>query len=87
MSALGERSVYIGGIIVVGLSTDACAFAANYWQLLILRSLGGVGSTMFTVSAVALLIRLTPPALRGRSTSLVAAAVAWLFLRRWPLPR
>lgn len=59
-----------GGIIVVGLSTGACAFAANYWQLLIWRSLGGVGSTMFTVSAVARLIRLTPPALRGRSTSL-----------------
>jgi MFS family permease len=75
---------------------------------------------MFTVSAVALLIRLTPPTLRGRSTSLwsssfllgsicgplfgggliaislrapfvvyavalfVAAAVAWLWLRRCP---
>jgi MFS family permease len=70
VSALGERPVYIGGITVVGLSTGACAFAADYWQLLVLRSLGGIGSTMFTVSAVALLIRLTPPSLRGRSTSL-----------------
>ncbi|MCA1696273.1 MAG: MFS transporter, partial [Actinobacteria bacterium] len=70
VSALGERPVYIWGIIVVGLSTGACAFATDYWQLLILRSMGGVGSTMFTVSAVALLIRLTPPPLRGRSTSL-----------------
>jgi MFS family permease len=118
VSALGERPVYIWGIIVVGLSTGACAFAAGYWQLLVLRALGGIGSTMFTVSAVALLIRLTPPSLRGRSTSLwatsfllgsvtgplvgggliavslrapfmvyavalfVAAAVAWVFLRR-----
>jgi MFS family permease len=70
VSALGERLVYIWGITVVGLSTGACAFAADYWQLLVLRSLGGIGSTMFTVSAVALLIRLTPPRLRGRSTSL-----------------
>ncbi|MGH3825193.1 MAG: MFS transporter [Pseudonocardiaceae bacterium] len=70
ISALGERPVFIWGIIVVGLSTGACALAADYWQLLVLRSLGGVGSTMFTVSAVALLIRLTPPALRGRSTGL-----------------
>ena len=70
VSALGERPVYIWGITVVGVSTGACAFAANYWQLLVLRSLGGIGSTMFTVSAVALLIRLTPPQLRGRSTSL-----------------
>jgi len=120
VSALGERPIYIWGITVVGLSTGACAFAADYWQLLVLRSLGGIGSTMFTVSAVALLIRLTPPTLRGRSTSLwsssfllgsicgplfgggliaislrapfvmyavalfVAAAVAWLWLRRCP---
>ncbi|MGH3708907.1 MAG: MFS transporter, partial [Pseudonocardiaceae bacterium] len=118
VSVLGERPVYIWGIAVVGLSTGACALAADYWQLLVLRALGGVGSTMFTVSAMAMLIRLTPPPMRGRSTGLwatsfllgnvtgplvgggligislrapfivyalalfVAAAVAWLFLRR-----
>ncbi|MGH3672658.1 MAG: MFS transporter, partial [Pseudonocardiaceae bacterium] len=70
VSAFGERPVYIWGITVVGLSTGACALAGGYWQLLVLRALGGAGSIMFTVSAVALLIRLTPPALRGRSTSL-----------------
>ncbi|HEV7452896.1 MAG TPA: MFS transporter [Pseudonocardiaceae bacterium] len=70
VSALGERPVHIWGIVLVGLSTGACAFAGSYWQLLVLRALGGIGSTMFTVSAVALLIRLTPPALRGRSTGL-----------------
>lgn len=70
VSALGERPVFLWGILVVGLSTGACALAADYWQLLVLRSLGGVGSTMFTVSAVALLIRLTPPVLRGRATGL-----------------
>jgi MFS family permease len=70
VSALGERAVHIWGIVLVGLSTGACAFAGGYWQLLVLRGLGGIGSTMFTVSAAALLIRLTPPTLRGRSTSL-----------------
>ncbi len=74
VSAFGERPVYIWGIILVGLSTGACAFAADYWQLLVFRALGGIGSTMFTVSAVALLIRLTPPPLRGRSTSLWATS-------------
>ncbi|MGH3913200.1 MAG: MFS transporter [Pseudonocardiaceae bacterium] len=118
VSRFGERPIYIWGIILVGLSTGACAFAADYWQLLVLRAFGGIGSTMFTVSAVALLIRLTPPPMRGRSTGLwatsfllgnvigplvgggligisllapfiiyaialfIAAAVAWLFLRR-----
>ena len=118
VSRFGERPVYIWGIALVGASTAGCAVAANYWQLLVLRALGGIGSTMFTVSAVALLIRLTPPPMRGRATGLwatsfllgnvtgplvgggligislrapflvyavalfLAAAVAWLFLRR-----
>ncbi|HEX2301744.1 MAG TPA: MFS transporter, partial [Pseudonocardiaceae bacterium] len=74
VSRLGERPVYIWGITLVGLSTGACALAAEYWQLLVLRSLGGIGSTMFTVSAVALLIRLTPPPMRGRATGLWATS-------------
>ena len=74
VSRLGERPVYIWGITLVGLSTGACALAAEYWQLLVLRSLGGIGSTMFTVSAVALLIRLTPPPMRGRATGLWASS-------------
>lgn len=46
---LGERPVYITGLLIVALSTGACAFAASYWQLLVFRALGGIGSTMFTV--------------------------------------
>ncbi|KNC18626.1 arabinose ABC transporter permease, partial [Arthrobacter sp. RIT-PI-e] len=49
---VGERPVYLVGLIIVALSTAACAFAAEYWQLLLFRALGGIGSTMFTVSAM-----------------------------------
>lgn len=70
VSGLGERKVYIGGLLIVALSTGACAFAQGYGQLLAFRSFGGIGSTMFTVSAVALLIHLTPPTLRGRAAGL-----------------
>ncbi len=70
VSLLGERRVYLTGITIVAVSTGVCAFAANYWQLLVFRSLGGIGSTMFTVSAIALLIRLTPAPLRGRASGL-----------------
>ena len=70
VSMLGERRVYLTGITIVAVSTGVCAFAANYWQLLVFRSLGGIGSTMFTVSAIALLIRLTPAPLRGRASGL-----------------
>ncbi|MDQ3788181.1 MAG: MFS transporter [Actinomycetota bacterium] len=70
VTALGERRVYLTGITIVAVSTGVCAFAASYWQLLLFRSLGGFGSTMFTVSAIALLIRLTPAPMRGRASGL-----------------
>ena len=38
VSLLGERRVYLTGITIVAVSTGVCAFAANYWQLLIFRS-------------------------------------------------
>lgn len=71
---LGERPVYLGGVGIVALSTAACAVAQSYWQLMLFRSLGGIGSTMFTISAMALLIRLTPPDMRGRVNSLYSSA-------------
>ena len=43
---LGERKIYVAGVLIVALSTAACAFADTYWQLLLFRALGGVGSTM-----------------------------------------
>ncbi len=70
----GERWIYITGILIVALSSAACAFAQNYWQLLIFRGLGGVGSTMFTVSAMGLLVRLAPPTARGRVNSAYAGS-------------
>ncbi|WP_167993239.1 MFS transporter [Arthrobacter pigmenti] len=71
---LGERPVYVAGLIIVALSTAACAFAADYWQLLIFRGLGGIGSTMFTISAMGLIIRLAPPGMRGRVSGAYASA-------------
>jgi len=71
---LGERRVYLTGLVEVAVSTLAAGFAATYWQLLLFRGLGGVGSTMFTVSAMALLARLAPPEARGRVAGLYATA-------------
>lgn len=74
ISWFGERPIYVVGITIVGISTTACAFAGTYWQLVVFRGLGGIGSTMFTVSALALLIRLAPPRLRGRASGLWATS-------------
>lgn len=71
---LGERSVYLTGLLVVAASSLATAFAQSYVQLLVLRGLGGIGSTMFTVSAMALLVRLAPPSIRGRVSSAYASS-------------
>lgn len=73
LTRLGERRTYTVGILVVAASTGACALAANYPQLLILRGLGGLGSIMFTVAATALMIKVSPVEARGRVSSINAA--------------
>lgn len=70
---LGERRTYSLGILIVAVSTGAAAFAADYAQFVVLRGAGGIGSTMFTVAATALLIKVSPPHARARVASLNAA--------------
>src|SRR6202022_1933848 len=71
---VGERRIYLSGLLIVALSTGACAFAQTYWQLLVFRSLGGFGSAMFTVSSFGLMIRISPPDARGRVAGLFSSA-------------
>ena len=71
---LGERRIYVSGLLIVALSTAACAFAQTYGQLLAFRALGGVGSTMFFISALGLMIRISPPDARGRVAGLFSSA-------------
>ncbi|MCK1803039.1 MFS transporter [Brevibacterium sp. R8603A2] len=74
VNRLGERPVYVTGLLIVAASTFAVALAQSYWQLLLFRALGGLGSTMFTVSAMALIIRLAPPTARARAAGRYATA-------------
>ena len=71
---LGERHVYVSGLLIVAASTAACAFAHNYGQLLLFRALGGIGSTMFFISALGLMIRVSPPDARGRVAGMFSSA-------------
>lgn len=73
-SKFGETPVYMTGVLVVALSMFLIAFAQNYTQLLIFRALGGIGSTLFTVSAMAFLARKSPPSIRGRVSGAYASA-------------
>ena len=72
VTRFGEAPAYLVGLAVVAISTGACAFATEYWQLVALRGFGGIGSTMFTVSAISLLVRLAPPSMRGRASGMWA---------------
>ncbi len=66
----GERAVYSVGIGMVAISSAAAAAAQSYSQLLIFRAAGGLGSSMFSVAAGSLLLRVTADHQRGRAQSL-----------------
>jgi MFS transporter, DHA1 family, multidrug resistance protein len=63
----GERTVLAIGIGIVAISSALVGVAQNYPQVLILRGAGGIGSAMFSVSAMTLLLGSTAPAIRGRA--------------------
>lgn len=71
---LGETPVYMTGVLIVAASMFLIAFAQDYAQLLLFRALGGIGSTLFTVSAMAFLARKAPPTMRGRVSGAYASA-------------
>lgn len=64
----------------MAVSTAACAFSQAYWQLMLCRVFSGIGSTMFYVSALGLMIHISPADARGRiaglfTTSFMVGAV------------
>jgi DHA1 family multidrug resistance protein-like MFS transporter len=66
----GERLVLAVGVGIVAASSALAGLAQSYPQLLLMRSLGGIGSSMFTISAASLLLRIVPDDQRGRSQSI-----------------
>ncbi|WP_020574908.1 MFS transporter [Actinopolymorpha alba] len=67
---LGERTVLSAGTFFVAISTSLAGAAQSYLQLLLLRAVGGIGSAMFTVAAVSLLLRVVDAEHRGRANGL-----------------
>ena len=65
----GERAVLAAGLAIVAVSSVLAGLAQSYPQLLVLRGVGGVGSAMFTVSAVSLLLRIVRSDQRGRASA------------------
>ena len=74
VNALGERVLLATGIGVVAVSSALAGLSQSYWQLLVLRGVGGLGSIMFSVSAASLLVRVTPDHLRARAQGVWAGS-------------
>ena len=52
----GSRWVYLGGLFTVAVTTGLVAISQEYWHIVVFRALAGIGSTMFTVSAMGLIV-------------------------------
>jgi DHA1 family multidrug resistance protein-like MFS transporter len=74
INAAGERLLLATGIGVVAVSSALAGLSQSYWELLLLRGAGGIGSIMFSVSAASLLVRVTPSHLRGRAQGVWAGS-------------
>ncbi|MDR2380635.1 MAG: MFS transporter, partial [Bifidobacteriaceae bacterium] len=66
----GHRAVLISGVLMVAASSVGAGFAGSYVQLIALRGAGGIGSAMFSVSAMTVLLASVGPDRRGRASAL-----------------
>ena len=64
---IGERRILTWGLLIVSVSSILAGLARDYTELLVLRGIGGVGSSMFTVSAMALMLKVVAANQRGRA--------------------
>jgi len=70
---LGERVILASGLMIVAVSSALAGLSQTFVQLLLLRGIGGVGSSMFTVAALALLLRVVEAPKRGRASAVFQA--------------
>jgi MFS family permease len=67
---VGERALLATGIFIVAASSGLAGLSRSYLELLVLRGVGGVGSAMFSVSALTLLLTSVGAGIRGRAAGL-----------------
>ncbi|WP_424531980.1 MFS transporter [Sphaerisporangium viridialbum] len=67
VNRFGERAVLATGMTLLAVTSVLAGLSWNYPQLLIFRGACGIGSALYTVSAMNLLLRVTPASHRGRA--------------------
>ncbi|GII87850.1 putative transporter [Sphaerisporangium siamense] len=68
VNRFGERRVLLTGMAMLAATSILAGLSWNYALLLIFRGACGVGSALYTVSAMNMLLRVTPASHRGRAT-------------------
>ncbi|HET8603119.1 MAG TPA: MFS transporter [Marmoricola sp.] len=66
---MGERSGLVIGLAVVAVSSLLAGLSQSYGQLLVLRGVGGVGSAVFGVASVSIVLHVASQRIRGRAMS------------------
>ncbi|WP_083091257.1 MULTISPECIES: MFS transporter [Rothia] len=74
ITRFGERRIYSAGLIIVGIGSIGAGLSVNYPMLIGARIIGGTGSVMFTVAAMGILVRNSPPTIRGRVSGYFATS-------------
>ncbi len=72
---LGERKLIHSGLAVIILSSILCGFAPNYGVLLLGRVLEGIGSAMYTITALTLIAKIAPKKSRGKHMSIYTGMI------------
>ena len=72
----GQRRMFVLGIAAFALASSWCAFAPSIVQLLIARSLQGVGGACLVANSLALLSNATPAGSRGKAIGTWSAVVS-----------
>ncbi|MEW6079113.1 MAG: MFS transporter [Thermodesulfobacteriota bacterium] len=71
----GRKKIFVAGITLFSLATILIALAPTLWLLIGLRALQGVGAAMISVTGIAIIAAVFPPAQRGRAIGITVAAV------------
>lgn len=71
----GRKKVFLGGMILLAVSSLGCALAVSLEMLVIIRIVQGIASAMIFGNAVAILTSVVPPQSRGKALGMVTAAV------------
>jgi MFS family permease len=69
VNRFGERVMLWVGLIIVAVSTLLAGLAQTFVELLVWRGMGGLGSVMFSISSMSLLLRSVDSSKRGRASS------------------